>query len=167
MGYLREQRPEDGLFRMLYDLMSQLGLSPDYPAPETTPPPAVGMYWDSPKHPPVVGDPEVGPAPPLPGVDVSLDWPEHPVVVDPKTRPLMPGFDVSQGTRPQPPTVVDPRRTPPPPRFNVSQGDRPQPPNIVDPRRPQPSPGMFSPETARSVDLVRQAMLRGGFNRRR
>ena len=141
MRYLREEKPEDGLFRMLYDLVSQLGLSPDYLHPETTPPPSF---------------------------NVSQGFqPQPPTITDPRQQYRPPAFDVSQGNRPQPPTIADPRPTPPPPSFNVSQGDRPQPRTIVDPRRPQPSPGMFSPETARSVDLVRQAMLRGGFNRRR
>jgi len=139
MRDFREQIPEDGLFRMLYDLMNQLGLPRD-----SVPPPMVSVSeWDE-RKPPLAVDPQI-------------------------RRPFL-GFDVSQGTLPQPPTIVDPRPTrptPPPPSFNVSQGNLSQPPNIVDPRRPQHSPGMFSPETARSADLVRQAMLRGGFNRRR
>jgi len=136
MGYLRDQRPEDGLFRMLYDLMNQLGLPTDNV--------------------------------PRPSFNVSQGFQSQPpAITDPRQQYRPPAFDVSQGNRPQPPTIADPRPTPPPPSFNVSQGNRPQPPTVVDPRRPQPSPGMFSPETARSVDLVRQAMLRGGFDRRR
>lgn len=97
---------------------------------------------------------------------------ELPPPVNPRRRPPPLPFDVSQiyQLQSQHPAIVDPRRPPPrrrppPPKFNVSERNQPQRPAIVDPRRTQSSPGMLSPEMARSVDLVRQAMLMGGFNR--